>query len=90
MDRIVRALDRVDEINGLIYNLKECLDLFEQGEKEAALERLEESEEGIEGLIASLPQEEVPPGGSEKIEANLSSALNQLSWISENVDNYNC
>ncbi len=89
MNRFASALDHVDEINGLIYDLKVCLDLFEEGDKEGALERLERSEEGIEGLLSSLPEDASLPEDGEEIEANLSSALDQISWISENVDDYN-
>lgn len=88
MKQIVESLEKVSEINGLINDLKVCLELFDKGEKKGALEKLEESEQGIQDLLVELPEKGLLPQNGDSVERNLGAALSQLNWISENVDEY--
>jgi len=80
MDKLVKGLALVEEVNGLIEKLQESLELFERGKEDSALARINSVEEGIESLtVGNLP-------GRDRIEARLTDARENLEWVSSNAD----
>ncbi|MFB6291358.1 MAG: hypothetical protein ABEJ25_06485 [Candidatus Bipolaricaulia bacterium] len=80
MEKLVEGLELVEEVNGLIKNLQESLELFEQGNYESAFKKINSAKEGIEGLeIEDLPDQD-------EVEERLGVALENLEWISEHPD----
>lgn len=80
MDKLVEGLALVEEVSQLIDHLHESLELFERGEADSALEKINSVEESIEDLnIEDLPE---PVEVDEKV----SLARNHLEWISDNAD----
>lgn len=80
MDRLVEGLALVEEVSQLIEHLQESLELFERGEADSALAKINSVEEGIEDLDTEEMPEPV------EVDEKLSLALNDLKWINDNAD----
>ena len=82
MDELAEGLSLVEEVNRLIQDLQESLTLFEKGNGQMALEKIDTVEDSIEDLREGELAEEVD------IEEELSRALENLEWVSENSDRF--
>lgn len=80
MDKLVEGLALVEEVSQLIEHLQESLELFERGEADSALAKINSVEEGIEDLDTEEMPEPV------EVDEKLSLALNDLKWINDNAD----
>ncbi|MCF7876466.1 hypothetical protein K9M06_05370 [Candidatus Bipolaricaulota bacterium] len=82
MDKLAEGISLVEEVNRLIQDLQESLTHFEKGNGQMALEKLDTVEDSIEDLKEGEFAEEVD------IEEELSQALENLEWVSENSDRF--
>ncbi len=82
MDKLAEGISLVEEVNRLIQDLQESLTLFEKGNGQMALEKIDTVEDSIEDLREGELAEEVD------IEEELSRALENLEWVSENSDRF--
>lgn len=82
MDKLAEGISLVEEVNRLIQDLQESLTLFEKGNGQMALEKIDTVEDSIEDLREGELADEVD------IEEELSRALENLEWVSENSDRF--
>ena len=80
MDKLIEGLALVEEVNALMKDLQQSLELFEGGDSKSALEKIDNVQEGLKEIrgfgITDQPE----------IDRNLSEALSDLEWISDNSD----
>ena len=82
MDKLAEGISLVEKVNRLIQDLQESLTLFEKGNGQMALKKIDTVEDSIEDLKEGELAEEVD------IEEELSRALENLEWVSENSDRF--
>lgn len=80
MEKLAEELAHIAEINGLIQDLQETLDLFERGNKEAALDKIG----AVQASLEDLRGKEL--SNREGVEATLDQVQDHLEWIRENAN----
>ncbi len=80
MEELAEGLSLVEDVNQLIQKLQDSLRLFEAGNGETALEKINSVESGIEDLRGK------DLAGERDLEDKLSDALANLEWVTDHAD----
>lgn len=80
MEEMEKNLVQAVEINALIRKLRQSLELFEEGKKRSAIEKISSVEAGIEELNDEDLSED------EDLEEKLSIARENLKWVENNCN----